>query len=37
MKYEWIELSAYKSLKNLNEYLDKVIIGFGEKYVINFA
>lgn len=37
IKYEWIELSAYKSLKTLNEYLDKVIIGFGEKYVINFA
>ena len=37
MKYEWIEFSAYESWINLVEYVEKVLIGFGDEYVINFA
>jgi transposase len=37
MKYEWIELSAYESWESLVQYVEKVIQGFGEDYVINFA
>lgn len=37
MKYEWIEFSAYDSLKNLSDYIDNVAIEFGEKYTINFV
>ena len=37
MKYEWIEIDAYQSWKNLVNYVEKIIRDFGEKYVINFA
>lgn len=37
MKYEWIELSAYESWEKLVDYVEKVLMGFGEEYVINFA
>lgn len=37
IKYEWIDFVAYESLGNLGQYLDKVLRGFGDKYVINFA
>jgi transposase len=37
MKYEWIDLNAYESLQKLNEYIEKVLKGFGEEYKINFA
>ena len=37
MKYEWIEFSAYESWINLVKYVEKVLIGFGDEYVINFA
>jgi len=37
MKYEWIELDAYKSLEQLVSYVEEVLKGFGEKYIINFA
>jgi len=37
MKYEWIELNAYESLEKLDEYLEKVLKGFGEEYIINFV
>ncbi|MGV0028090.1 hypothetical protein [Phormidesmis priestleyi] len=37
MKYEWSELNAYESLGKLGEYVEKVLKGFGEKYMINFA
>jgi len=37
MKYEWIEISAYDSHKNLKEYIDKTLKLFGSEYVINFA
>lgn len=37
MKYEWIEFEAYESLETLGQYLDKVLRGVGEDYVINFG
>ena len=37
MKFEWIELSAYESWLNLVKYVEKVLIGFGNEYVIDFA
>jgi transposase len=37
MKYEWIEISAYRSWQNLVEYVEKVLREFGEAYVINFS
>lgn len=37
MKYYWIELDAYKSVKNMKDYVEKVIVGYGSEYEINFA
>ncbi len=37
IKYEWIEIDAYNSLKSLKKYLTKVLDGLGSKYVINFV
>ena len=37
MKYEWIELNAYKSLDKLTAYIEKVLKGFGKEYIINCA
>ncbi|MEB3312388.1 MAG: transposase [Snowella sp.] len=37
MKYEWIEISAYDSHNNLQEYINKTLKLFGSEYVINFA
>ena len=37
IKYEWIELQAYKSWNNLVEYIENVIKNFGIEYKINFA
>jgi transposase len=37
IKYEWIEISAYKSWESLVEYVEGVLREFGEKFVINFA
>lgn len=37
MKYEWIEISAYDSHKNLKEYIDKTLKLFGSERIINFA
>lgn len=37
MKYEWIEFEAYESWENLVKYVEKVLKGFGEDYVINFG
>ena len=37
IKYEWIDISAYSSQKNLLKYLNEVLVNFGNKYVINFA
>lgn len=37
MKYEWIEISAYRSWQDLVKYVEKVLREFGETYVINFS
>ena len=37
IKYEWLPLSAYDSLKTLLRELQKVLAGVGSKYQINFA
>jgi transposase len=37
IKYEWIEISAYRSWQSLVDYVEKVLREFGDKYVINFV
>ncbi len=37
IKYEWIEIDAYNSLKSLKKYLKKVLDKLGTEYVINFV
>lgn len=37
MKYEWIEVDAYDTWENLNQYIDFVLANLGSTYVINFA
>lgn len=37
LKYEWIEVGAYKDWGSLGEYVEKVLSQVGDKYVINFA
>ena len=37
MKYEWIELKAYQSWESLKAYVEEMLVGYGEKFVINFA
>ncbi|MEM8720634.1 MAG: transposase [Cyanobacteria bacterium P01_G01_bin.39] len=37
IKYEWIDIDAYSSQKNLVKYLEKVLNNFGDEYVINFV
>ena len=37
IKYEWIEISAYRSWQTLVEYVEKVLKEFGENYVIDFV
>jgi hypothetical protein len=37
MKYEWIEISAYRSWQSLVDYVERVLREFGDKYVINFV
>jgi transposase len=37
MKYEWIELWAYKSWSHLVEYVENVLKKFGIEYKINFS
>ena len=37
IKYEWIEVSAYKCWQSLVDYVEKVLREFGETYVINFV
>ena len=36
MKYYWIEFDAYKSVENMKNYVEKVIIEYGNKYEIIF-
>lgn len=37
IKYEWIELSAYQCWNSLVDYVEKVLVKFGDEYVINFV
>jgi hypothetical protein len=37
MKYEWMEVEAYEDWTSLVKYVEKVLVNFGSKYVINFA
>ena len=37
MKYYWIEFDTYKSAKHMQDYVEKVIVGYGNKYVVNFV
>ena len=37
IKYEWIDISAYRSWQSLVKYIEKVLKEFGENYVINFV
>jgi len=37
MKYYWIELDAYMSTENMKNYVEKVIMGYGVNYAINFT
>jgi len=36
MKYYWIELDAYKSVENMKNYVEKVIVEYGINYEICF-
>lgn len=37
MKYEWIDIEAYESLQTLKNHVEEMLVGFGNKFVINFA
>jgi transposase len=37
IKYEWIEIDAYKSWENFVACVEKILKEFGENYVINFV
>lgn len=37
MKYQWLDSSAYESWKNLVAEVEKILAGFGEEFVIDFA
>lgn len=37
IKYEWIEISAYKCWSSFVDYVEKVLREFGSTYVINFV
>jgi hypothetical protein len=37
IKYEWVELDAYKSWRHLVNYVENVLQNFGDKYKIIFA
>lgn len=37
MKYEWLEVDAYKSWKSLREHVEKMLREFGKEFVINFG
>lgn len=37
MKYDWIENAAYESWQTLRNQVEKVLVGFGKEFVINFA
>lgn len=37
IKYEWIEIEVYRSWESLVAYVEKVLVGVGTEYIINFA
>jgi len=37
IKYEWIEIDAYKSWETFVTSVEKILKGFGKNYVINFV
>jgi transposase len=37
IKYQWLEIDAYSSWKNLVEAVEDIFRQYGEKYIINFA
>jgi transposase len=37
IKYEWIEINAYRNWQSLVQYVEKTLKEFGENYVINFV
>ncbi len=37
MKYEWIDIKAYESWQSLTNHVEEMRVGFGDKFVINFA
>lgn len=37
MKYEWIDINAYESWNSLTTHVEKMLVGFGNEFVINFA
>lgn len=37
MKYTWLPLSAYQSIKQLTESLNDILANYGKKYLITFA
>ena len=37
MKYYWMELDAYTSAEKLRYYVEKVIVGYGSEYEIDFC
>lgn len=37
MKYQWIDFKAYQSWQSLQDAVEEMLIGYGEKFVINFA
>lgn len=37
MKYHWIELDAYKSVENMRNYVEKVILEYGLNYEVIFG
>lgn len=36
IKYQWLDLDAYKSFQNLNDQLNLIMNNFGNKYDIKF-
>ena len=37
IKYEWLDVSAYRNWKSLVESVERILREFGEEYVINFV
>lgn len=37
MKYQWIDFKAYQSWQCLKDTVEEMLVGYGDKFVINFA